>query len=170
LSRCVSRQEVLKLIPSALGVSAAVASFPPSAFASGGATAGRTTSIPTAKKRYFGRITADVKQFNAMGDAIKAGDLSGAAVTDFWATAGDDFKTAGYLLAVAFKIDGRIPPDKIQQKRDHDALMIALGKLQKATSKRDAPGSQSAFADVREKLDVYLKGVELPESSDKMYQ
>ena len=30
---------------------------------------------------------------------------------------------SGYLLAVAFKIDSKIPPDKIQQVKDHKQLL-----------------------------------------------
>ena len=42
----------------------------PPAMASGGATAGKTTSIPRAKVRYYGRMTAVVSAFNSLGQSI----------------------------------------------------------------------------------------------------
>lgn len=139
------------------------------ALASGGATAGRTTSIPTAKKRYFSRVKADVGGFLRMGRPIQEGKLTDASVAAFFAgkeSPYDDLKSAGYLLAVAFKIDARIPPQKIQQKRDHDALIKSLDDLRSAVDKKDAKLASTAYATALAKLETYLDGVELPPTSD----
>ena len=105
--------------------------FAATAQASGGATAGKTTSIPRAKLRYYGRVTAVVIAYEALGAAIKSGDGIKAAASSFFSDSEEgpaqELKTAGYLLSVAFKIDGKIPPDKIQQVKDD--LDTAKGSL-----------------------------------------
>lgn len=45
--------------------------LPTSAQASGGATAGKYTTIPIAKRRYFGRVKQGVYEFLLLGEAIK---------------------------------------------------------------------------------------------------
>ncbi|KAJ1616777.1 hypothetical protein T492DRAFT_850578, partial [Pavlovales sp. CCMP2436] len=127
-------------------------------------------SIPTAKRRYYKRVTEDVKLFVQMGQEVKRDNLSGASSAEFWSAGLDDLTSAGYLLAVAFKIDSRIPPDKIPNKRDHDALMAAIGKLRKAVNGENEAAAKEQYADTLEKMEKYLKGVELPPSSDAMYQ
>lgn len=164
---CISRQEALRLAPAAaFGFAFASAFSPAPSLASGGATAGRTTSIPTAKKRYFKRVTADVAAFLQMGQSVAAGNLPGAKSAAFWAEPLEDLAGAGYLLAVAFKIDARVPPQKIQQKRDHDALIASIAQLKKAVGGSDTAAAKAQYANTLEKLDTYLKGVELPPTSD----
>ena len=90
---------------------------PQAAFASGGATSGKTTSIPRAKLRYYGRMTTVITIFQGMKKPILAGDVKGAKGSFFtkeyetqdssMSTAIDELKTAGYLLAVAFKVRRR---------------------------------------------------------------
>ena len=64
----------------------AVAMIVPSspAFASGGATAGRYTTIPIAKRRYYGRVQEAVHEFLLMGPAVVKGDLSVPEVQIFF--------------------------------------------------------------------------------------
>jgi len=135
------------------------------AFASGGATSGRTTSIPRAKLRYFGRVTAAVAAFESLKATADVGSVSKS--TFFKEDAGySEFKTAGYLLAVAFKIDGKIPPERIEQARRHKALMASLDKLQSAS--KDKVGDAYAAAAVS--LNAFLEGVELPPLGDDRYR
>ena len=54
----------------ALAAGAAALLAPAAVFASGGATSGKTTSIPRAKLRYYDRVTVAVAAFAA---AVKAG-------------------------------------------------------------------------------------------------
>ena len=81
---------------------------PIAAMASGGATAGKTTSIPRAKLRYYDRITGAVTAFEALGgylgdaSAIKKG--YGAFFSEHEDSPYAELKGAGFLLAVAFKI------------------------------------------------------------------
>ena len=80
---------------------------PIAAMASGGATAGKTTSIPRAKLRYYDRITGAVTAFEALGgylgdaSAIKKG--YGAFFSEQEDSPYAELKGAGFLLAVAFK-------------------------------------------------------------------
>ena len=67
-----------------LGAIAALSLPSGTALASGGATAGKTTSIPRAKLRYYDRITSAVSAFEALGVAIaKGGDLKAASSSFF---------------------------------------------------------------------------------------
>jgi len=153
---------------------AATALVPTTAWASGGATSGKTTSIPRAKLRYYDRITAVVARFQSMEAQIAKGE-SKMAVASFFgqvyetqdgsmSTAFDELKTAGFLLAVAFKIDSKIPPDKIQQVKDYKALMKEMDKLK--SSGKDASAS---YVSTKAAMGVFLEGVELPPLGNERY-
>jgi hypothetical protein len=143
---------------------------PLAALASGGATAGKTTSIPRAKLRYYDRITAAVSAFEVLGKAVaESSTLKTASASFFSESEGSpmsELKGAGFLLAVAFKIDTKIPPDKIQQVKDHKKLMADLDAL-KSAKKPEA--AQTAYAKAKETMNVYLDGVELPPLGDARY-
>ena len=68
--------------------------------------------------------------------------------------------------AVAFKIDTKIPPDKIQQVKDYKKLIKDLEAL-KAAGKPDS--AKAASAKAKASMDVYLDGVELPPLGDQRY-
>ena len=57
---------------------------PPSAYASGGATAGKYTTIPIAKRRYYGRVQEGVHEFLLMTPSLIKGDLTEQPVQDFF--------------------------------------------------------------------------------------
>uniref|UniRef100_A0A7S2CSD8 Uncharacterized protein n=1 Tax=Haptolina brevifila TaxID=156173 RepID=A0A7S2CSD8_9EUKA len=144
---------------------------PKAVLASGGATSGKTTSIPRAKLRYYSRITTAVSRFQLMSSEIANGETQGAKAF-FAEVEGSPFpeiKTAGFLLAVAFKIDSKIPPDKIQQVRDHRVLMKDLEKLKAAVSGGKKAEMASALENSKISLNVWLKGVELPVLGDLRY-
>lgn len=50
------------------------------AYASGGATAGKYTTIPIAKRRYYGRVQEAVHEFLLMAPAVIKGDLTDPTV------------------------------------------------------------------------------------------
>uniref|UniRef100_A0A7S4EW22 Uncharacterized protein n=1 Tax=Chrysotila carterae TaxID=13221 RepID=A0A7S4EW22_CHRCT len=136
------------------------------AYASGGATAGKTTSIPRAKARYYGRITEAVNSFLSLKAPAEAGTKLGGS--DFFKENGpySEFMTAGYLLAVAFKIDAKIPPSRIAQVGKHGALMASLDKLKSASPANVG----AAYAAAAVALDDFLDSVELPPLSDGRYE
>ena len=72
-----------------------------------------------------------------------------------------ELTTAGYLLSVAFKIDGKIPPDKIQQVKDHKKLMKEVGSL-KGAMKESPAKAQAAYASAKTSMDTWLESVDLP--------
>jgi hypothetical protein len=154
-------------------IGAAIALSPLPAAASGGATAGKTTSIPRAKVRYYGRITEVIIAYNALGAAIKSGEGIKTEAAKFFNEKDDEspsaeLNTAGYLLSVAFKIDGKIPPERIQQAKDHKKLMKDMKSLASA-SKEGASKAASAYETASASMDVWLEGVELPALGDKAY-
>ena len=113
------------------------------AFASGGATAGKYTTIPIAKRRYFGRVKQGVFEFLAVGKAVKEGDLGSPAIEDFFSdnikvqerrkkrqclslfgteecqvaekfsSRWEDMKLSMFLLGNAFRMDSGKPPEKV---------------------------------------------------------
>jgi len=163
----IGRREAIAAVGSGL----ALGTFLPAASASGGATSGKTTSIPRAKLRYYNRITAVVSSFQQMGDDISRGEVSGAKAF-FAETDGAPFpelKTAGYLLSVAFKIDSKIPPDKIQQVKDFKTLLKDVEKLRTAVSGGKKTEMANSLDKTKTSLNVWLEGVELPKLGDARY-
>jgi len=71
-----------------LSVASAVAvcsTFPiDPAFASGGATAGKYTTIPIAKRRYYGRVQEAVHEFLEMGPAMLKKDMTDPLIQHFF--------------------------------------------------------------------------------------
>ncbi|GMH52896.1 hypothetical protein TrVE_jg7587 [Triparma verrucosa] len=51
--------------------------------ASGGATAGKYTTIPIAKRRYYGRVQQSIHEYLLLGPAIVKGDMQALALKDF---------------------------------------------------------------------------------------
>jgi hypothetical protein len=146
------------------GSSAAVAltGMPLRGHASGGATAGKTTSIPRAKVRYYGRISQVLYAFNGLGKAITGGDAAAikAAKASFWRDSEEapvsELKSAGYLLAVAFKIDSKIPPEKIPAVKDYKKMMTDVDKLKAAMATGKAAEAAKAYAASKTSLNAYV--------------
>jgi len=154
----------------------ALAAWTPSADASGGATAGKTTSIPRAKIRYYGRMSLVLNGFNALGKAIESGDSDRIkkAKSTFFADNVDEspiceLKSAGYLLAVAFKIDSKIPPDKIQAVKLYRSMIADVEKLGKELAGGKADKAAKAYAAAKDSMNNYLDEVELPPLTDPRY-
>lgn len=149
--------------------------LPEPAVASGGATAGKTTSIPRAKLRYYGRMTAVVAAFEALEGTIGEDGQQAAAKRFFNADDPDspfsELKSAGYLLAVAFKLDSKIPPDKLQTVKNYKAAMSDQGELKKAmgAGKKKQEDASKVYAKAQLSLTTYLEGVELPPLGDLGY-
>ena len=110
----------------------------------------------------------------ALGSAIKANEGTKASAASFWSDKEDapasEFKGAGYLLSVAFKIDTKIPPDKIQQVKDYKVAMKDLGALRSSMASGAVDDAKTAYSKARASVEVYLEGVELPPLGDARYQ
>lgn len=61
---------------------------PQSASASGGATAGKYTTIPIAKRRYYGRVQFSVHEFLLIGPEVVQADFSAPKIRGFFDTNG----------------------------------------------------------------------------------
>jgi len=179
-----------------LGMLMALSSSPMPAMASGGATAGKYTTIPIAKRRYFGRVKQGVQEFNDLGAAIKKGQLSDAAVTEFFASnikttserqkkqcIGDasctvsekfssryeDMKLAMYLLGNAFRMDSGKPPEKVKQVKEAKVFFQQVDKLQLASAKGNVKEAKARYADAVDALEIFLNDVELPPTNNAEY-
>ena len=164
---------------------------PEAAFASGGATAGKYTTIPIAKRRYFGRVKQGVFEFLAVGEAIKKGELSSPSIEDFFAdniqvqkkrqkrqclsldqsacevsdkfsSRWEDMKLSMFLLGNAFRMDSGKPPEKVKQVKEAKAFTSQVEKLRKATANGDRKTAALSYAAALEALEIYLNDVELP--------
>ena len=71
------RREAFKTMAAALSAGAIAGMFPTASFASGGATAGKYTTIPIAKRRYYGRVQQAVHDFLAMMPELAKADTTG---------------------------------------------------------------------------------------------
>lgn len=65
-------------------IGAASVMTPQDAMASGGATAGKYTTIPIAKRRYYGRVQEGVHEFLLMGPDVVKGDMTATSIQDFF--------------------------------------------------------------------------------------
>jgi hypothetical protein len=160
---------------SSAAAAAALGWIPLKAKASGGATAGRTTSIPKAKTRYYGRVTAFVAAFAAFDPLVKSGELTmkNAAAASFFSDSKtspiEDFKIAGYLLAAAFKIDASIPPARVEAVIAETKFMKDLEAFKGALKSGKADKVSDTYATASASLSAYLQQVELPPLGDAQY-
>lgn len=80
-----------------------------------------------------------------------------------------ELKSAGYLLAVAFKIDAKTPPDKLETVKSYKKMMKDLEELKKAMDGK-ADDAKKAYAKAQQSVDEFLDGVELPLLNDPRYE
>jgi len=176
----------------------ATLAVPGAAVASGGATAGKYTTIPIAKRRYFGRVKQGVFEFLALGESIKKGDLQGDRISDFFAdnikvqsarqkrqclavdgascqvdekfsSRWEDMKLTMFLLGNAFRMDSGKPPEKVKQVKEAKAFTKQVESLRKAAKAGDRKGAALSYAAAVEALDIYLNDVELPPTFSNEY-
>ena len=89
------------LATAATAVAALPLLAPNAAYASGGATAGKYTTIPIAKRRYYGRVQEAVHEFLLMAPAVIKGDLNPTVQVGSW-----NVRELG-ALQLAILVDGR---------------------------------------------------------------
>lgn len=165
------------------------AATPEAALASGGATAGKYTTIPIAKRRYFGRVKQGVFEYLSVGDSVKKGELSSATIEEFFADSilvatakqkrqcfgsdncqtdekyssrYEDMKLSMFLLGNAFRMDSGKPPEKVKQVKEAKAFFAQVDKLRAATKKGDRKAAALTYAASIEALEAFLNDVDLP--------
>lgn len=146
-----------------LGISTA---FPREAWGSGGATAGKYTTIPIAKRRYYGRVEEAVHEFLLMGNDVVKGDMTAASIRGFFDINGvviveakkgsingqctkkdckgkeirdsryNDMKTSMYLLGNAFRYNQQKAPDNLPTVKAAKAFFKEMDAMEKAVVKK----------------------------------
>lgn len=79
-----SRRELFQKVAGVAGALAVSGLAPTPAQASGGATAGKYTTIPIAKRRYYGRVQQSVHEFLLIGPEIVKADFSAPKIQSFF--------------------------------------------------------------------------------------
>jgi len=153
-----SRRNFLATATTAVAATAAMMLVPNSpALASGGATAGKYTTIPIAKRRYYGRVQEAVHEFLLMAPAVIKGDLQDPIVQDFF----DVTKTVVVegkkkdINGVCTKKDGDCKSTTIYDSRYNDmkTTMYLLGnafRINQTKAPENLPSVQASKSFFRE--------------------
>lgn len=143
---------------------------PSDAFASGGATAGKYTTIPIAKRRYYGRVQQAVHEFLAMGPAVLEGNMNAPIIQEF-------FNVDAVVVVPAkrkdingqcTKKDGECKGNEIRDSRWNDmkASMYLLGnafRINQQKAPANLPTVKAAYAFFKE-MDAMEKCVKTKSS------
>lgn len=169
---------------------------PAAALASGGATAGKFTSIPTAKRRYYGRVQEAVYEFLRLDPAsaeappeaideffgenilvkkgrVRTNCIGGDAIcvskerkTSRW----DDMQLTMFLLGNAFRIDSSKSPDRIKQVQMARGFFKEVNLFKDSVAQSNEQAAKEHFKVARGLLDAYLDQVDLPPTSYDVYK
>lgn len=158
------------------------------ALASGGSTAGKYSTIPSAKRRFFGRVKQGMYKFLQLEAPIMKGDLKDPVLAAFFAKSiikvkggepimgcnfGDcvtkekrtsrwnDFKIASDLLACAFRYDASDVDDFLPQVRLIRAFAKKVEKMEKAIKAENVADAQKFYQTAKLDLNRYTPMVEL---------
>jgi len=174
-------------------------SAPLPAVASGGATAGKYTTIPIAKRRYFGRVKQGVFEFLQMEKPVFKGELKDDDITTFFSdtiitakkrkksnclapgtdactvkdsstSRWEDMKLSCFLLGNAFRVDSGKPPEKVKQVKEAKVFFAEVDKLRRAADAGNKKAAAISYAAAKEALEIFLNDVELPPTSFPDYQ
>lgn len=153
--------------------SSLLTNYPGIAEASGGATAGKYTTIPIAKRRYYGRVQQAVHEFLEMGPEVVKGDLKSAVNTQrfFDVTATVIIPAKDYYInGSCTKKDGNCKGKEIRDSRYNDmkATMYLLGnafRINQQKAPDNLPTVKAAKAFFIE-MDALEKVVKKPKKGD----
>lgn len=164
--------------------------------ASGGATAGKYSTIPSAKRRFYGRVRQGIYQFLQMEQPVLAGNFEDPLVTGFFAkniikekggepipvcafsdcvtkekrtSRWNDFKVASDLLASAFRYDASDINDNLPQVKLIRAYAKKVEKMQKAIKEGDKEKAQQLYKNAKLDISRYTGMVELSPISSEDY-
>lgn len=158
-----------------MGLVATTVSAPEEAFASGGATAGRYTTIPIAKRRYYGRVQQAVHEYLALGPAFIKGDMNDPTIQLFFDVNGVVVVPAKKkdINGVCTKKNNECKGTEIRDSRNNDmkASMYLLGNAfrinqTKAPDNLPTVKAARAFFKELEALEKCIK-VKKPKTFDK---
>jgi hypothetical protein len=166
------------------------------AYASGGSTAGKYSTIPSAKRRFYGRVRQGIYAFLSMEKPISAGKLDDPVVEQFFAKdiikqkGGEkikgcqfsecvtkekrtsrwlDFKISADLLASAFRYDSSDVADFLPQVKLIRSFAKKVEKMQGSISKGDVEGAKAQYQICKADLARYVPMVELANLESEDY-
>jgi len=163
---------------------------PQPVYASGGATAGKYTTIPIAKRRYYGRVQASVHEFLLLGPDVVKADFSAAKIQTFFDPKAlvvveakikdgkeirdsyyNDMKTSMYLLGNAFRLNQTKAPDNLPSVRAAKLFFKEMDFVEKAAKRKRQNDRDTVihYAAALEALDTFLDLVELPPTETGWY-
>ena len=175
------------------------ATLPVNAFDGAGSSAysGRgPASKAELKKGWQARVAADVRDFNALGEAIARGETEGSAWTNFFIlfqrrepdavgrtyAALADFRGLptpdpkvfeggdGFLLANTYTKSGK-PPDNTPAVKSYNKLFKTFDAISAAGKKNDAKKAKVEWEKTKVLLSQYLMDVEMPaDLNDPLYK
>jgi len=161
-----------------------VASFPilltdaDLAQASGGATAGKYTTIPIAKRRYYGRVQQAVHEFLAMGPDVVRGDMTSESIQHFFDRQATVIVEGGANMSIngqCTRKDGNCKGAEIRDSRWNDmkASMYLLGNAFRINQQKppdNLPTVKAAKAFFKEIDAMEKQVVQNPKKSDPVAQ
>jgi len=166
------------------------------AHASGGSTAGKYSTIPSAKRRFYGRVRQGIYKFLQMEKPVSTGVFNDPVIEEFFAktivkvkggeqmsgcmfaecktkekrtSRWNDFRIASDLLASAFRYDASDINDNLPQVRLIRAYAKKVNKLEKAIAEGDATKAKTLFKNAKMDLDRYTGMVELSPLASEDY-
>lgn len=161
-----SRRFFLSSSYATLGFVGTSTALPREAWGSGGATAGKYTTIPIAKRRYYGRVQEAVHEFLLLGPDVVKADMTAASIQTFFdvnavviipakkqsingqCTKKDckgkeirdsrynDMKTSMYLLGNAFRYNQQKAPDNLPTVKAAKKFFKEMDAMEKAVVKK----------------------------------
>lgn len=160
--------------------------------ATGGSTAGKFSTIPQAKRRFYGRVKQGFYEFLNMEEPIKAGNFDDPRVTQFFektiikqkggikisgctldingncetkerkTSRWNDLKTASDLLASAFRYSASEVNDYLPQVRLIRKTAKKVDKMKEAIDKNDKTEATELYVLIKNNLNKYAPMVDLP--------
>lgn len=147
------------------------------ALASGGATAGKYTTIPIAKRRYYGRVQEAVHEFLLMGPAVVKGDTTDPTVQQFFDKNGAVIVEAKRqdINGQCTKKDGNCKGREVRDSRYNDmkASMYLLGnafRINQTKAPDNLPTVKAAKAFFKEMDEMEKMVVKKPKTNDQAAQ
>lgn len=166
-----SRRQLLEAASLASAV-AVLAGLPVPSLASGGATAGRYTSIPTGERRYGRLVTAWVANFLDLESDIKKGEF--ARAEEFFKDKEKSFfrrfKDFGFLLGCAFIEDAKIPPDRRPGVKAFMKILANVEDLRKSLASGSQEAATASYDRTKKAVDKFCEVVEMPALSDPAWK
>ena len=153
INSALSRRALLPLIPLILS--------PKPAISSGGATAGGAYLI-RAKSRYSERVKRGATSFFELRHAVE----NGALLKDPFLQGGkdsafEDFTSASYLLANAWRSNSTTPPDSLPTVKKFKFFMKCWEDVKKESKNKKTEAALSSYDAAVDALKIFMASVEL---------